>query len=135
MHLKIGMVLKLFLVDTNPPKLKYLIIVGVDRSSISCVSVLINSKPNRKIHWHVDLMALQVPISASDHDFLNYDSFVDCSNLRQEQIYDLELELNSNLDAYVGDVTQTFLETLRNAIKHSNTIKGKLKKKFGFYDS
>lgn len=45
-NLKVGSIIKLLVLDTIPPKTKYLIIVGLDKENISFATVFINSVVN-----------------------------------------------------------------------------------------
>jgi hypothetical protein len=131
---QIGAVLRLFVEDTNPPKVKYFIVVGLTQDGISLASVYINSEVNMIMNYSQELRALHLPLSADDCNFLDHDSYVDCSRLvirDRERIYQ---DLLNCPEAFVGTLSQNQLTTIRNHIIGAKTIKGKIKKKFALYD-
>lgn len=75
---------------------------------------LVNTGIRPFIQKHSYLLSSQVPISALDYQFLNYDSFIDCSN-----IYDFKVsELKQPLEE-VSNKTQKYI---RRIIAISETI-------------
>lgn len=78
---QIGAVLRLFVEDTDPPKVKYFIVVGLTQDGISLASVYINSEVNMIMNYSLELRALHLPLSTDDCNLLDHDSFVDCSRL------------------------------------------------------
>ena len=131
--MQIGSVLKLFVDDTRPQKEKFFIVIGLSQDGIILASVYINSEVNLVVNYSPELRALHLPISADTCDFLDYDSYVDCSQL---VIRDREIILNALFyrpEAFVGTVSNDDLEAIRKTIIGAQTIKGKIKKKFGLF--
>jgi hypothetical protein len=64
---------------TNPPKPKFLVLVGVDEGF--CLLLVINTRPPRKVQNTPSLLQCQVLLSASEYTFLDHDSFLDCAEV------------------------------------------------------
>lgn len=134
MKLNIGDVLRLWVEDTNPPKYKFIVIVGFEQNRIAVASLFINSRVNQRINWNPYLEALHIEISATQHHFLSYNSYVDCSELHIDDVVRLTSIIESNPDIICGTIHPTILSEIRNRVIHADTIKAKIKKKFGFFD-
>ena len=132
---KIGVVLKFFVRDTNPPKEKFFIIIGLTEDEVSLASVYINSEINMIVNYSSALMALHIPILADGCDFLHHDSYVDCSRLEirnRDRIYQ---DLLNCPEALVGTLSTEQIITIRQKVIGAESIKGKIKKKYCLYDS
>ena len=68
-YLKPGSVLRLFVKDTNPPKTKRFIIVGISTDEVSLASVYINSNLNKKTAWSIGLESLNIFFEKAGHPF------------------------------------------------------------------
>jgi len=126
--MQIGSVLKLFVDDTRPPKEKLFIVIGLSQDGIILASVYINSEVNLVVNYSPELRALHLPISADTCDFLDYDSYVDCSQL---VIRDRKIILNALFyrpEAFVGTVSNDDLEAIRKTIIDLKPSKEKSRK-------
>jgi len=104
-RLRPGQVLYLFCEFTNPQKEKYLVLACPGNRPLLFI---INSAIHPFIAGRPYLLKCQVRLSASDYDFLDHDSFIDCSKVIddfhntqvREQILDditrVKGELNAN---------------------------------------
>ncbi len=133
--IKVGTVLRLKVRDTNPPKIKLFIIIGQNIDGSSLATLYINTEVNLKVNWAQELLDLQIPISKSDYSFLSNDSHVDCSKLMIKDRGEIEEIIANRPRAVIAELEKVQIEYLRDIIKNSTTIKGKLKKRFGFYDN
>lgn len=77
-HLKPGQVVYLFSHFTNPPKEKYLVIAYYGTNPLLFT---INSKIHPYIASRPDLSKCQVSLRAMDYDFLDHDSYINCSKV------------------------------------------------------
>lgn len=100
--LKIGMVLKLFVNDTTPPKEKRFIIVGFSEDKFSLASVYINSDINKNINWSQEQQALQLELTSETRGFLDWDSYVDCSKLILRETLELQTVYASRPEVCIG---------------------------------
>lgn len=133
--IKVGTVLRFKVRDTNPPKIKLFIIIGQTIVGSNLATLYINTEVNLKVNWAQELLDLQIPISKSDYSFLSHDSHVDCSKLIIKDRGEIEEIILNRPKAVIAELEKEQIEYLRNIIKNSTTIKGKLKKRFGFYDN
>jgi len=129
----VGTVLKLKVLDTNPPKEKRFIVVGSTEDDLILATVYINSKVNHAINYSAELKSLHIPVSKQGRDFLDHDSFIDCSKLIERERNEIENTVKNRPHAVIGTISDEDQEIIRKTLISSPTIKGKKKKKFGFY--
>lgn len=129
----VGTVLKLNVLDTNPPKEKRFVVVGSTDDGLILATVYVNSKINPVINYSTELQALHIPVSKQGRDFLNHDSFIDCSKLIERERNEIENAVKNRPHAVIGTISEEDQEIIRKTLISSPTIKGKKKKKFGFY--
>lgn len=130
----VGSVLRLMVDDTTPPKVKFFIVVGQAADGISLASVYINTAVNPNVNWALELKQLHIPILQKDYPFLTHDSFVDCSKLIERDQGALQQTVNNRPNAHVGLLSSEQLKVYLEVLVNSPTIKGKTKKRFGFYN-
>lgn len=133
-NVKVGSVLKLKVKDTNPPKVKIFIIIGQNIEEFSLATLYINTDINFNINFSQELINLQIPISKNDYCFLDHDSFVDCSKLMFKERSEIERILSQRPDAFIDELDEEQISFFKEIIKKSTTIKGKIKKRYGFYE-
>lgn len=133
-NVKVGSVLKLKVEDTKPPKVKFFIIIGQNIEGFSLATLYINSDINFNVNFSQDLIDLQVPISKEDYNFLEHNSYVDCSKLMFKDREEIESILSRRPEAFVDELNNKQISYLKEVIKKSTTIKGKIKKRYGFYE-
>ena len=132
-HLEPGQVLFLFCKFTNPQKEKYLVVVCTGKRPFL---LIINSRIHPFIAKRPDLLKCQVKLSASDYDFLDHDSFVDCSKvidhfrdseIREQLLADIG-RVKGELNAYtISDVVRAVQSAKTISAHHKNKIVDSLK--------
>lgn len=132
-NLRVGGVLKLKVLDANPPKEKRFIIVGITADGISLATVYINSEINRKCNYSRELLGLQHFFESAGRDYLDHDSYVDCSKIIPRDWSEIFQAVVKRPEAIIGQLSENDFSAIRNKIIGARTIKGKDKKKFGFY--
>lgn len=132
-NIETGTVLRLAVKDTNPPKIKMFIVVGKTIDGLTLASTYINSDINKNINWCIELKNLQIPISEKDYDFLNWDSYVDCSKMISRNTSEITSIIQKNPGAAIGKIKPEDLEAILETLRNAPTIKGKIKKKFGLF--
>lgn len=132
-NLEVGSVLKLYVKDTKPPKEKRFIIVGKNIDGLCLATVYINSEINEKINYTPELKKLQLLFQVTGRDYLDYDSFVDCSELVIRDKKEIEEVIKNRPGIVIGKLCDSDLSAIRSEIINSPKIKGKDKKKYGFY--
>ncbi len=131
--LESGIVIKLHVKDTTPPKEKRLIIVGITEDRLILATVYINSEINLKVNWAVELKEQHLFFESKGRSWLDWDSYVDCSKITPRDHNEIESAIKLKPEAIIGKLSHEDLEVIKQKISTSPTIKGKHKKKFGFY--
>ncbi|MXV14314.1 hypothetical protein [Hufsiella ginkgonis] len=131
--LAIGVVIKIFVVDTTPPKEKRVIVMGESFDRLLVATVYINTELNENVFPTDELKSLNPQFLSENRDYLAHDSYVDCSNL-----HPIKKELLANIIAgdpsrVLGNLSGDDLKQLRSVIKSAKTIKPSLKKTFGLF--
>jgi hypothetical protein len=129
-----GTVLRMFVNDTNPPKIKWLIVLGLHENKLALGTLFINTDINKNINYSTELQNLQYELKSQDNTFLKHDSFVDCSTIQHRENDDILSKVNNDNNKIVGYLDPNTFEEVRKTVIKSETIRGKLKKKFGLYD-
>lgn len=130
----IGTVLRMMVKDTTPPKVKRFIVVGESSDSLTLASVYINTELNMKVNYNLDLQCQHIEFPAHGRDYLDHTSFVDCSKLKIIERAELCAIIQNRPAVVIGRLDQQDFEMVRRQLCCSTTIKGKIKKRYGFYD-
>jgi hypothetical protein len=131
-EIKIGVVLKYWATETNPPKPKIRIVVGFSNDKVLVATLFINTEINPNIFPTEELRKLHLAFEKTRCEYLDHDSFVDCSQLHEVSYDNLVAILNENPTVVSGEVANADLEKIKNIIKNAVTITPKQKKRFGF---
>lgn len=118
-ELRIGMVLHLFCNFTTPQKYNSLILVCLNPKPLL---LLINSKVNEFALIQPRLRQCHIPINMANYDFLDHDSFIDCSEAYDFELDDLHERLCSVNRVHLGDVSIEDLNAIKNAVSESPLI-------------
>ncbi len=130
--LKVGSVLRLHVLDTTPPKIKRFIIIGISKDKISLATVYINSNLNINVFRNTKLQGLQLELNESGREYLDKDSFVDCSTIKEKSYTDLKNALQELPIKNIGTVSDTDLNQIVNKIRGAETISPVVKKRYKF---
>ena len=130
-NLKIGSVLRFFMKDTNPPKDKRAIVVGFNDDKILFAYVLINSEINPNMFPTPRLRDLHLSFEANSRSYLTHDSFVDCSQIKEEDAQAMRTEMTDNVGIHIGDLSETDCKKVIDTLRTSFRIDQKIKKKYG----
>jgi hypothetical protein len=125
-NLQIGSVLKLHIKDTNPAKEKRFTVVGKTTDGLCLATVFINSEINPFINFSPELQQLHCFFKANGREYLDHDSYVNCSTIYIRNHDELH-------EALEGLLNESDLQIIRSKIVSSPKIKGRDKKRFGFY--
>ena len=130
-NLKIGSVFRTFERNTNPPKIKRFIVVGISTDSVMFATVYINTDINPHLFNTQELISLHIPIIASNTPYIEHDSYIDCSQINERNIGELRATYENDMESHLGDVTAAELKLIREKIKNTRTIPLKKKKNYG----
>jgi hypothetical protein len=113
-RLSVGSIIFEHVLTTNPPKNKYYISIGISDNKIALGTVYINTEINPNISKTPQLRSYHIPIAASDYPFLRYDSFIDCSNIQERLIADVEscITRGSPQYGYYATISATELQNI-----------------------
>jgi hypothetical protein len=126
-----GTVLRTHFFETNPPKIKFFVVLGASKDKIVLGVVLINSHINPQIFRSPAIRSWHIPILARDYDFLDHDSFVDCTQIFEKSAPDLQKSVSDSPQIVVGKLENGDLLAIQQAIKEATTIAKVQKRKFG----
>lgn len=132
MSIPLGTVLRMMVTDTTPPKVKRFIVVGQSADCLTLASVYINTELNMKVNYNLDLRCQHIELEAIGRDYLDHTSFVDCSKLKIMELEELRAIIQKRPAAVIGSLNSQDFELIRRQIICSTTIKGKIKKRYGF---
>ena len=126
--LRKGAVLRLHRKDTNPPKIKLLIVIGIvgskDTNPQSVGCVYINTKNNPR--------ANDLYLKSDGREYLDHDSYVGLINIFEDSFETFAGLIRQDPGCVKGELTVPDMENLSRAIQSSRTIAPKLKKRYGF---
>ena len=131
-NIDLGNAILIKIPDFNITYDKYIIVVAKDNSEVSIAYVVINSETNPNIAYNSYLKSLHLKIEKNNNPFLEKDSFVDCSKLREFPIKTVIDFLTKNPERAVGNVSSDILKAILITLTNAKTIEPFMKKKFGF---
>ena len=129
--LKEGAVFRLHVPHTSPPKTKRFVIIGINKSINSLAFIFINSIINPNVIKSQHLQSLQLPMDASGRDYIESDSYLDCSRLYEWSILSLKEKCTSNTKAHLGQISDVDLADAKQLTASARTIVRRLKKRYG----
>lgn len=119
-RLKPGQVVYLFSRFTNPAKEKYLVIAYYGPRPLLFT---INSRIHPFIARRPELNKCQVKVRAADYDFLDHDSYIDCSQVID--VFDedeIRQQLLGELSRIKGQLTQMTRREIIRVVQSARTI-------------
>jgi hypothetical protein len=104
---------------------KYFTVIGQDINNGVVGSLLINSEINTNVNRTKELLDCQYPLTGSDYDFLDHDSFLNCS-----KIFPLDKIKIRNKAKEVGELNSRDKALVIDHVKNSEVISMKEKKRY-----
>lgn len=126
-----GNVIRCFTTDTNPPKEKRFVVLGVDVTGALIGTVFINSDVNFNVINSQELLELQYPIKKAGNEYLAWDSFVDCSKLVRFEYEYVKSKIVEKPKCVLGTVKSDDLKIIYELVQKSPVISKAELKKFG----
>jgi hypothetical protein len=117
-----GRVLYLFCNFTQPPKEKYLLVVSTNPIILMFV---INSEINPFKASKAHLLKAQLPVTITEHDFLDHDSFIDCSQVITQNDFRLEeihKQVLKDMTRIKGTITPLLAQNILDVVTLSRTL-------------
>lgn len=125
-----GNVIKTFCDDLiGASKDKLLVIISKSKCGTKMGCVLINSDNYPSINNTFYLKSLQLGIYTTEYpSFLTHDSFIDCSDIKERSIQEIEGILKKDPKRMVGQVSIEKHKEICDSLKANKTIPTKIKK-------
>lgn len=118
----IGSVIRCFVTQTNPPKIKRFIILGRDSSNNYIGTIFINTDVNWNVINSQEILELQYPVKHSENEYLDNDSFIDCSKLIKMEYEYVKNAIVEKPGCVLGKVKDDDLEIIYTLVKSSPNI-------------
>jgi hypothetical protein len=117
--LRTGDVVHVYVQSLRNPKHKFCVLACMEPKPLL---FLINSEVTEYKKTRPDLMAGQLEIDAAGHAFLNYDSWLDCTELHGYPLDQLEAEYNKDPKIVVGRLSEVLTARVIEVVKRSVTL-------------
>lgn len=129
-HVIPGSVFRVHTDKVTPPKIKIFVILAV-KSEMLCVgSLFVNTAINENCFPTQELQNLHMPLPRNRFDFLQHDSFLDCSQIKEMGLDWLFRQIENDPSIFVGTLDERILNSAINIVRESPTISPRDKRKF-----
>lgn len=119
-HLKPGQILYLFCDFTTPSKDKYLVLTCPGSKPLLFI---INSEIHPFIEKRPELKKCQIKLNASDYDFLDHDSYINCSKVIDDFTEeDIVNQIFHDIRRIQGELTETTKQEVIKVVESAKTI-------------
>jgi len=125
-----GSVLRIHVNDTNPPKIKYIVIVAIDEKTATYATIFINTDINMNVLNTDELLNLQIELTPENCAAVEHTCYADCSKLAERptsQVVDLVVK---KAECHRGQLSVEHFEDILSKIKSASTIIPAQKEKF-----
>jgi len=129
--IEIGSVIRYFVNDTTPPKIKIMIVIGKSSDALTIVTVYVNSELNTNVFRNKTMQDLQILLKKENCEYLQHDSYVDCSALHVKQLDNLKQKFDAAELGSLGKVSSEDLNLIKGKLIRTGTIPLKQKKEYG----
>lgn len=130
--IKVGSIIYIYIEEFN--KNKYFIILGENDTEYTFASFYINTNINANFATNKEIEKLHVLLKKEDYPFLKYDSYLNLNELFPKTKYSLQAEYDKNNKCLVYQLTDEQLYFLRKLFREQSTVKGKILKKYKFFE-
>jgi len=111
-----GDVIRLYFQTTKPPKFKRCVVACLSPSPIL---LLINSEINDFVINSDDLKSLQIMIDTATHKFMDWDSWIDCSQLFGYPKDWLDAAIANNPLQHLGTISEAIRQDIIDAVRET----------------
>ena len=130
--IKIGLVIKGKVFDTDPHKIKYFIIVGLSPDNTSIATIYINSEINTFKLNRGYLFSQQFMVKKQDCSFLDHDSYANCAEIKEKEYSVVRDFILNDSNSCVGNINNDYILRILEIIRNSRTIPPKIKNRYLF---
>jgi hypothetical protein len=125
-----GSVLRFHVEFTTPPKVKRLVVLSRCDNSVCVGFMLINSEINPNIFRNDRLRRLHLPLFVNHCSFLDHDSFLDCSDIKEMTLEEMKDLIRQDASRHLGNLDDGVFQSAVALLKEADTIKTKIKRKY-----
>jgi hypothetical protein len=126
-----GSVFRIHVNTTTPPKIKRIVILAISSDNICVGYLFINSDINPNLFQTPSLQNLHLYLQADCREFLDHDSYLDCSEIKDLSLDELKNIISNNPSRHIGELNETDLKTATSIVKLAPTISKRQKEKYG----
>jgi len=130
-NFKPGAVLRYHVDNTNPPKVKRLVVIAVDDEKISFAYVFINSEINPNVFRSEEMKDCHLELTSNGRPYLDHTSFVDCTSLHEYSIDTVKGLMTNSSRVHIGEMAETDFRNVVDKIRNAPTISTNELKKYG----
>lgn len=105
--------------DDGRTKEKRFVVVAVGEQTVTCV---INTELTNFAKSRANIVACNVPLTATSSPFLSHDSYVDCTSLRRYSTAEVVSQLKAQASLLLGMITPELRDAMMFALNLSYTI-------------
>jgi hypothetical protein len=125
-----GSVLRIHAANTTPPKTKRLVILAISNDTAYVGYLFINSEINPKCFPTPALINLHLPLQISGRTYLDHDSYLDCSEIKEISFTELKAILSDDPQKHIGKLSDSDFKQATNLVRSAPTISKKQKQKY-----
>ncbi len=128
--IKPGAVLRIHVDTTTPPKTKRLVVLAISDNKICVGYLFINSEINPNVNWNASLQALHLPLDAGSNEYLDHDSYLDCSSIHDMTFDDLKNIITNDPALHIGTIGDADLGAATEKVTGAQTISPSQKRRY-----
>lgn len=92
--------------------------------------LFLNSQINPNVFPTARLRAFHLPLEAAGREYLDHDSYLDCSDIKDMDLNRLKEIIFRDPSQHIGKLNEIDLETAKEKLKNAPTISKKQKEKY-----
>lgn len=120
--LVVGSILRIRVLDTNPPKIKYIVIVAIDGNTATYATIFINTDVNMRVLNTDELLNLQIELTPETCPAVEHVCYADCSKIAERNVNDIIALVARNADCHRGNLSKEQKEAILEKLKSASTI-------------
>lgn len=125
-----GAVFRVYVTSTTPPKIKRIVILGINDGQALIGHLFINSNINLHFLNSDELRNLQIELNSAGRDYLEHTSYLDCSDLHKLSLEDLRQNYEQDSQILLGHMSAEDLTQALEKVRGARTIPPKIKRLF-----
>lgn len=110
---------------------KYVIYLSESASDqTKCGILIINTKINQNINFNIYLLSQHILIDVLRHDFLDEDSYIDCTQIHPKDIQEIVDHISNNPKNLCGNVQEDIMIKVKDLLINSRVLSNNDKRKY-----